>query len=102
MVMTVIRVATPMVSPSMVSEVRILLARNALTHWARLSRTASMAQKTLVLLDYQRSRRGSGKAFSTQHSAVSFFLKSRAEREIYVCNDSAWAIHKVSPLSFRG
>src|SRR5713101_2530914 len=42
MVMTVMSVATPIVSPSMVSEARILCARRALKHWARLSRTASM------------------------------------------------------------
>src|SRR5438132_11802871 len=53
MVMTVINVATPIVSPSMVSEARILWARKALTHWARLSRTASMMRKGVRLLGYQ-------------------------------------------------
>src|SRR6267143_3142825 len=42
MVMTVIRVDTPIVRPSMVSEARSLWARKALRHWMRLSRTASI------------------------------------------------------------
>src|SRR5438034_2508969 len=42
MVITVIRVATPIVSPSMVSDARNLCARRALRHSAKLSRTASM------------------------------------------------------------
>src|SRR5437667_10458201 len=50
MVITVIRVATPIVSPSMVSDARNLCARRALRHSAKLSRTASMARKFLPLL----------------------------------------------------
>src|ERR1700676_4997605 len=42
MVMTVMSVATPIVSPSMVSEARSLCARKALKHCTRLSRTASI------------------------------------------------------------
>src|ERR1700690_3701308 len=51
-------VATPMVSPSMVSEARSLCARRALKHSARLSRMASIgAEKHLLRLfqSYQRS-----------------------------------------------
>src|SRR5580693_626737 len=40
--MTVISVATPMVNPSMLSEARSLWARRALSHSAKLSRTASI------------------------------------------------------------
>src|SRR5208283_4750941 len=43
MVITVMSVATPMVSPRIVSEARSLCPRKALKHWARLSLTASMA-----------------------------------------------------------
>src|SRR5271169_1179529 len=43
MVMTVMSVATPIVSPSAVSEARSLCSRRALKHCARLSLTASMA-----------------------------------------------------------
>src|SRR5260370_41960969 len=51
MVMTVISVATPMVSPSIVSDARSLCARRALRHSAKLSRTASMgAEETLQIL----------------------------------------------------
>ncbi len=49
MVITVISVATPIVSPSIVSDVRILCARSALKHCARLSRSASMDWKTFCL-----------------------------------------------------
>src|SRR5258708_28018804 len=42
MVMTVMSVATPIVSPSIVSEARSLCARKALKHCTRLSRTASI------------------------------------------------------------
>src|SRR5260370_27661040 len=45
MVMTVIRVATPMVRPSIVSEARSLCARMALKHCAKLSRMASMGEE---------------------------------------------------------
>src|SRR6202521_6371836 len=40
--MTVMSVATPIVSPSMVSEARSLCARKALKHCTRLSRAASI------------------------------------------------------------
>ena len=43
MVMTVIRVATPMVRPSIVSEARSLCARRALKHCDKLSLTASIS-----------------------------------------------------------
>src|SRR5213076_3121608 len=46
MVMTVMSVATPIVSPSIVSEARSLCARRALKHCTRLSRTASIGLKT--------------------------------------------------------
>src|SRR6266849_5499234 len=46
MVITVISVATPIVSPSIVSDVRSLCARNALKHCTRLSRKASMDWKS--------------------------------------------------------
>src|SRR5882762_9715881 len=49
MVMTVISVATPMVSPSIVSDARSLCARRALKHCAKLSRTASIGAETLSL-----------------------------------------------------
>src|SRR5258708_35583891 len=49
MVITVINVATPIVSPSIVSDVRSLCARSALKHCARLSRRANMDWKTLRL-----------------------------------------------------
>src|SRR6266576_3773091 len=42
MVMTVMSVATPIVSPSIVSEARSLCARKALKHCTRLSRAASI------------------------------------------------------------
>src|SRR5271169_472323 len=47
MVMTVISVATPMVNPSIVREVRSLWLRRALKHWARLSLIASMAAERI-------------------------------------------------------
>src|SRR2546427_634550 len=43
MVMTVMSVATPIVSPSIVSEARSLCARKALKHCTRLSRAASIS-----------------------------------------------------------
>src|SRR5437868_383904 len=45
-VITVMSVATPIVSPSTVSEARSLWARRALRHSAKLSRMANMAQQT--------------------------------------------------------
>src|SRR6266849_6491966 len=53
MVMTVMRVATPIVSPSIVSEARSLCARSALKHCARLSRTASMGRRKPFQLLYR-------------------------------------------------
>src|SRR5580700_5894497 len=49
MVMTVMSVATPMVSPNAVSEARSLCPRKASKHCARLSLTASMARRFLQL-----------------------------------------------------
>src|SRR6266581_976521 len=48
--MTVISVATPIVSPSMVSDARSLWARRALRHSAKLSRTASIGAQILPFL----------------------------------------------------
>src|SRR5215472_13654273 len=56
MVMTVMSVATPMVNPSMVREARILCARSALKHCARLSRTASMSGEQASNLRLPRDR----------------------------------------------
>src|ERR1700752_4046352 len=47
MVITVISVATPIVSPSMVSDALSLCACSALTHCARLSRMASIGRQAL-------------------------------------------------------
>lgn len=50
MVITVISVATPIVSPSIVSEVRSLCARSALKHCTKLSRKASTGWKAFRLM----------------------------------------------------
>src|SRR6266403_464813 len=63
MVMTVMSVATPMVSPSIVSEARSLCARKALKHCTRLSRAASIGlDKTPPLYRFLRPRTTSSRA----------------------------------------
>src|SRR5258708_30248093 len=77
MVMTVISVATPMVSPSIVSDARSLCARRALRHSAKLSRTASMgAEETLQIL--YRILPGATCEFTVERLAVT--LEKMAER----------------------
>src|SRR5258707_14851018 len=78
MVMTVISVATPMVSPSIVSDARSLCARRALRHSAKLSRTASMgAEETLQIL--YRILPGATCEFTVERLAVT--LETMAERD---------------------
>src|SRR4029077_2017733 len=50
MVITVMRVATPIVRPSIVKEARSLCARRALKHSARLSRMASIGEEEHSLI----------------------------------------------------
>src|SRR5208282_5709969 len=80
--MTVMSVATPMVSPSMVSEARSLWARRALKHSARLSRTASIGAEEHFQLSlfqsYQCFFRGSDGQF---HSSCA---RHRVWRELRI------------------
>src|SRR5215472_6820640 len=98
MVMTTISVATPIVSPSMVSEARSLCARSALKVSARLSRTANMGQGAGIMVA---EKKVVGRQEKGARSSV-FKIKGWAEDEALMLAPAAVFEHQGRGRDARG